>query len=200
MANLCTIALTPITLPTWDHLAQIAKRVHHANTDWAFLKGDHASAYKQLPLVPRYANLTAIALRNPQAGKWTGFVPNVLRFGAVSAVIRYNCFPIALPVLINRIFGIPLVSYFGDFGSFPPASIAPEDLEVFANATELPKSDQNTIKSRCDRSIEFLGLTGGFPQIESGMLLRIYLPQEKNPKRSGIIDEILLLRHIRHKP
>ena len=53
MTNLCTSILTPIALPTWDHLAQMAKRVHRTNTNWAFLKGDRASAYKQLPLDPK---------------------------------------------------------------------------------------------------------------------------------------------------
>ena len=35
MTILCTTGLTPITLPTWGHLAQIAKNIHHANIGWA---------------------------------------------------------------------------------------------------------------------------------------------------------------------
>ena len=78
MTNLCTTALTPITLPAWGRMAQIAKNIHHTYIDCAFLKGDHASAYKQLPLYPRYANLTAIVLRNPKTGRRADFAPKVL--------------------------------------------------------------------------------------------------------------------------
>ena len=131
MTNLCTSILTPITLPTWDHLAQMAKIAHLTNRNWDFLKGDHASAYKQLPLGPKYANLSVVTLRDPKTNKWNGFTPKVLLFGAVSAVLRYNCFSRSLAVLINRMFGIPLVSYFDDFGSFCPAELAPKALSVF---------------------------------------------------------------------
>ena len=78
MTKLRTTALTPITLPTWGHLAKIAKNIHHTNTDSAFIKGDRAFAYKQLPIDPRYANLAAIALRNPKTGRWAGFAHKVL--------------------------------------------------------------------------------------------------------------------------
>lgn len=103
MVNLCALVMTPITLPTWGHLAQMAKQVPPSGFDWAFIKGDHASAYKQLPLDPRYANLTVVAPRNPSSGLWEAFVPRVLLFGAVSAVIDYNCFFRALAVLLTNI-------------------------------------------------------------------------------------------------
>ena len=120
MVNLCTEVLTPITLPTWDHLAQLAKMVSPSAMNWHFLKGGHASAYKQLPLDPQYANLTIVALRNPSTGLWMGFIPKVLLFGAVSAVIHYNCFSRRLAVIINRMLGIPMISYFDDYGPYPP--------------------------------------------------------------------------------
>ena len=200
MTNLRTSILTPITLPTWDRLAQMAKIVHRANRNWAFLKGDHASAYKQLPLDPKYANLSVATLRDPRTNRWNGFPPKVLLFGAVSAVLHYNCFSRSLAVLINRMFGIPPISYFDDFGSFCPAGLAHKALSVFSKATEILKSDLNKDKSKCDKSLEFLGLTGDFPQAESGMILMIYLPQEKITKWPNIIDEILTLGKIQHKP
>ena len=92
MANLRTAALTPIALPTWDHLAQLAKWVFPSSANWHFLKGGHASAYKKLPPDPQYANLTIVALRNPSTGLRMGFAPKVLLFGVVSAVLHYNCF------------------------------------------------------------------------------------------------------------
>ena len=35
----------------------------------------------------------------------------------------YNCFPRILGVVINRIFGLPLVTYFDDMGSLSPSEI-----------------------------------------------------------------------------
>ena len=97
----------------------MAKSIHSSETDWSFLKGDHASAYKQLPPDPKYVNLTVVSLRNPTSGLWMGFVPKVLLSGAVSAVLQYNCFSRSLAEVANRYFGIPLVNYYGDFGSPP---------------------------------------------------------------------------------
>ena len=108
MVNLGTSAMTPITLPTWGHMAQVAKRVHTSGMEWAFLKGDRASEYKQLPLGPKYANLTAVALRNHSSVKWMAIIPRALLFGAASAVIHYNCFSRALAVLLNQYFPTPI--------------------------------------------------------------------------------------------
>ena len=69
VVNSRTVVLTPIALPTWDHLAQMAKSAHLSKTDWSFRKGDHAAEYKQRPLDPQYANLAAISLRRPATGR-----------------------------------------------------------------------------------------------------------------------------------
>ena len=92
MVNRRTSVITPITLPTWDHIAQLSKDAYRANTKWTFLKADHDSAYKQLPLDPDCAGITVVTLRGPATSKWRAFFPRVLLFGAVSAVIHYNCF------------------------------------------------------------------------------------------------------------
>ena len=73
-------------------------------------------------------------------------------------------------------------------------------LAVFAKETEIIKPNLKTTKSRCDRSIEFLGLTGDFPQVETDMLLMISLIREKIAKRSAIIDEVILSGRIQRKP
>ena len=200
LVNACTVILTPITLPTWDHLSQMAKSIHSSGINWSFLKGDHASAYKQLPLDPKFANLTVVALRNPSSGRWMGFVPKVLLFGAVSAVLHYNCFSRALAVVINRFFGIPLVNYYDDFGAFRPSSLAKKALITFTLATNILGSDLNEDKSECGIKLKFLGLTGDFPQISSGMVLSIYLPDDKIQKWSSIVDEILSSGSVQHKP
>ena len=39
LTNICTAILTPITLPTWGYLSEIAKALYHASRDLSFIKG-----------------------------------------------------------------------------------------------------------------------------------------------------------------
>ena len=199
LTNVCTAILTPITLPTWDHLSEIAKAVYSTSRDWSFIKGDHASAYKQLPLDPTHANLTVVALRHPVTNRWMAFVPKVLLFGSISAVLHYNCFSRCLAVLMNRCFGIPMVSYFDDFGSFIPRELAQAALDTFSGSLAILGSDLNNDKSGLGSELNFLGLTGNFPQVSSGMLLRIFLPEDKILTWSAQIDEFTRAGSISHK-
>ena len=82
-ANLACSVWTPITLPTWDHIAQSALDLRKRKLDWEFTKEDHASAYKNLPLLPEHARLAFFALRSPDNGQWYAFPPRALIFGAV---------------------------------------------------------------------------------------------------------------------
>ena len=63
MVKLRTSVITPITLPTWDHIAQLSKDAYRGNTKRTFLKADHDSAYKQLPLDPDFSGITVVTLR-----------------------------------------------------------------------------------------------------------------------------------------
>ena len=179
LVDICTAILTPITLPTWDRLAQMAKHVFASSKDWAFLKGGHASAYKQLPLDPKHANLTVIALRNPKSAKWVGFVPNVLLCGSVSAVLHYNCFSRPLEILVNRCIGIPACNYYDDFGPFTPKVVMKEALDTFPCFTETLWANLNGDKSECKFAIAFLCLKGEFPRMANNMLRNIFLPPGK---------------------
>ena len=138
----------------------MAKRAHNSGSDGAFVKGDSASAYKQLPLGTRYANLAVVPLRNPSSGKWMDFTPRVLLFGDVSASIRYNCFPRALAVLRNKYFVIPLVSYYGDFGAFHPNAIATDALSIFTETSSI-LADSPTTKIRLRRRSDLSRVTRG---------------------------------------
>ena len=80
--------MDPIALPTWDHSAQSAIDLRKRKHDWEFPKADHASAYKNLPLIPEHAQLAFGALRSPGNGQWYAFPPRALIFGAVAAVLH----------------------------------------------------------------------------------------------------------------
>ena len=99
--------------------------------EWSFFKADREAAYKQLPMGPVHHNLATVAIRNPDTGEWAAFPPKALLFGAVAAVLHYNCFSRILSALFNKIFGVPMIGYFGDFGALVPSKLAPLDLWTF---------------------------------------------------------------------
>ena len=114
---------TPIKLPTWDHIGQLALDVQKTNRPWSFVKTDHEAAYKQPPLDREHAKLAMVTLRHPTSGTWYAFRPHSLLFGAEAAVTHYNCFSRTIVILINRIFGIPILAYFDDCGALSPLTL-----------------------------------------------------------------------------
>ena len=103
---------------------------------WAFFKADHEEAYKQLSMAPGHANLALIALRNPTSGQWMAFPPKALVSGAVSAVLHYNSFSRLISAIFNKIFGIPSLAYFDDFGALVPAVLCDRALATFEGFCE----------------------------------------------------------------
>ena len=88
LTNVCAAILTPINLPTRDRLSEIAKSLHHTSRDWSFFKGAIRLHINSFFWIPPHANLTVVALRNPQNGRWMAFVPKVLLLGSISAVLH----------------------------------------------------------------------------------------------------------------
>ena len=178
-ANLYCKTVTPIKLPTWDHIAQMCLDIADTSRPWGFIKTDHEAAYKQLPLRPDHARLAFVALRNPTSGVWVASPPRVLLFGAAAAVLRYNTFSRVLAVLVCLYLGIPLVGYFDDFGSMTPEElmeIALRTLLRFCATLGIKMKDSKTLAGRL---ITFLGLNGYFPGPGNNMSLKITLPPEK---------------------
>ena len=54
-------------------------------------------------------------------------------------------------------------------------------------------------KYKVGSSVEFLGFRGDFRQIDSGMLLMIYLPEEEIKKWAGIVEDVIAQGSIHHK-
>ena len=167
--------------------------------DWGFLKGDHASAYKQLPVAHGFANLSAVLLMGPASGKWMGFSPNVLIFGPLSAVLHYNCFSRSLAVFAHRYLCIQMASYYDDSGALSPLLIlhqAPETFtKFFGNLGELSNRD----KSKHGDVVEFLGLKG--PPLDQGRNVDKYiLPTGENEKWPKILEQAVGDNSIDHKP
>ena len=129
--NPCCATRAPIKLPTWDHIGQMCLGCAGSDREWPFFKTDHAASYKNLPSAPDSAKLCLATLRNPTDGKWYGFWPRALLFGAVAAVLHYNCFSRIIAVLANRIFGLPMVNYFDDLGCLILSQISRTGLNNF---------------------------------------------------------------------
>ena len=189
--------MDPITLPTWGHIDQPALDLRKRRLNWEFFKADHASAYKNLPLLPEHSQLAFVVLRSPDNGQWFAFPPRALIFGAVSAVLHYNCFSRLLTCLTNRIFWIPLVGYVDDYGAVLPDSLSKPGLSTFCrfctNFAILLKWDKNQV----DKAITFLGIFGEFPD-NNDNLLRISLPTEKATRWGAIITSHIASGQITH--
>ena len=157
-ANLYCSVWAPIKLPTWDHIAQLAARARKTKCAWPFFKADHESAYKQLPLDPNEQNLPVVTLRHPVTGIWHAFVPRALLFGAVAAVLHYNCFSRAVAVLFTKLAGIPLLSYFDDFGALVPSEVLGHALGAFTKFCSLPGIRPKSEITEKGPALTFLGV------------------------------------------
>ena len=117
-------------------MAELCRRVDLSGRDWHFLKADRADAYQQLPLARQHSDMAVAALKCQADGKWYGLFRRTLLFGAVDAVLHYNVFSRVLSELFTQLFGVPMLSFFGDFGALAPAEIAPLAPQTFTSFCE----------------------------------------------------------------
>ena len=185
--------------PDLGHIGQICLEIAATDEDWSFFKADHKAAYKNLPLSPTDAQYCIVALRSPMDRKWYGFVPRTLLFGAVAAVLRYNCLSRIIDVLANLLLGLPVVNYFDDYGCPLRTSISARGLGVFS---DFPNTLGNWLKgdkTDLGRQLVFLGLQGNFPGPETDALLRVKLPGDKKNYCSDRIEDFLHAGSVTHK-
>jgi len=78
-------------------------------------KRDHASAYRQVPLLAAHQHLAVVTFCHPDTGKHVFFVHQALPFGAVAAVVGYNRISRAITFLARKMFALPMISYYDDF-------------------------------------------------------------------------------------
>ena len=114
-----------------------------------------------------------------------------LMFGTVCAAIHYNIFSRILAELTCRIFGIPMIRYFDDFGAPLPASIAKKGLRTFTRRCDLLGISLKTAKSEVGPNITFLGLLGSFRSKINGMQIKVTLTKEKADRWTRIIRKRL---------
>ena len=141
--------------------------------EWSFFKDDCEAEYIQLPMDHEHRELAMDPLRNPDAGDGASFHPKDLLFGSAAEVIHNNCFPRLPSVLVNRIFGIPSIGYFGDFGAQVPSKLSPIALRTSGSFCEIIGILPKVPKTEFANSLVFLCLKGTPPRPPNGMPLRI---------------------------
>ena len=189
MTNLACVVLTPGTLAAWDRLAGISRLLNKDDRDWRFVKADHEAAYKQLPLRAEQSKLAVVALRCPTDGRWYGFVSRTMMFGAVSAVLHYNLFSKLPTEIVAKLFGIPLICFFGDFGAMLPSELVAEGLLTFTLFCSKLGITLKKEKYELGATATFVGLSGFLPCRQNGWMLEVSLPLEKAEAWAGEIAQ-----------
>lgn len=152
---------------------------------------DHEAAYKQLPLDDSHTKYAMVALRHPAAMEWRASPPHSIRFGAEAAVIHYNCYSRTVAILIYRIFGIPIISYYDDLGALIPSDLGQLAMETTKIFVSTIGYFINNKKTDLGELLTLMGLSGRFPNPTNDMTLGISLPETKKTTRSAMIQQIL---------
>ena len=193
----CSV-LSPITLPSWEHVARIAADLAHSGHDIVFGKGDESDAYKKQPMKPADAFAAVITVQGPD-GRWFGLVPRSQLFGSVASVVHYNTFSRLLISLFVRIFGIPGVAYFDDYGFLVFAHLQNSAFRHFKEFCEILGVALSPKKCSISGTNTFLGLTGSFPSRCNSFRLSIKLDDLKAAKWIKSLEDIIRDRRVDHK-
>ena len=195
LTNRACSVLSPITLPTWEHVAQISSELALSRRPLALGKADESDAYKKQPLSPSDATWAVITLYGPDK-KWYGFTSRSQIFGSTASVVHYNTFSRLLVSLFVRLFGIPMVGFFDDFGFITFADIMDPALAAFIEFCRLLGVHLSAKKCAVGTTITFLGLKGSFPSPSNRFTLQIALDPEKASKWSALIESFISAQSI----
>ena len=193
----CSV-LSPITLPSWEHVAHIAAELALSGHDIAFGKGDESDAYKKQPMKPPDAFLAVITLQGPD-GRRYGFVPCSQLFGSVASVVHYNTFSRLFISLFVRIFGIPGIAYFDDYGFLIFAHLQDAAFNHFRQFCDLMGVELSPKKCSISNINTFLGLRGFFPSRANSFRLSVMLGELKAEKWIAHLQGIIREGRVDHK-
>ena len=168
----------PIALPSWDHVVEQILSLNRKPRSWDFLKVDHESAYKNLPIRPTDSQFCFITLFDPIRECWCAFEPKTQIFGSIASVLHYNVFSRILSSIINRVLFIPILGYVDDYGAPIPTSLGEAALQTIQDFCSILGVDLKKIKCFAGHINSFLGLLGAFPDPDNDMSLSISLTPE----------------------
>ena len=197
LTNRACQVITPISLPSWEHLAQACLLISNSAHDWSLGKGDESDAYKKQPLSPSDALLAVTTLMGPD-GRWYGFIPRSQIFGSTASVVHYNTFSRLLASLICRLMGLPCIGYFDDYAFMVPKPIQDLALITFKDFSSIMGTILHDRKCSIDSTNTFLGLRGVMPSKASGMKLSISLDKDKSDRWIELISGFIRAGSIDH--
>ena len=189
---------SPITLPSWDLVAEICLSTKSSGIDWCFGKVDHCSAYKNLPIRPSDQRFSYITIKNPSTGRFVAMAPKTQISGSIASVLHYNVLSRILVSIFNRVFGIPMIGYFDDFGFLIPSSLSSDALQLVHQVCQMLGVKLKPDKSSIGRIATFLGLRGSFTHSDNDFTLTISLPNDKRVKWQEMLAGIIASRRVTH--
>ena len=173
----------PIKLVSRGHAAEIRRNAELSGRDWNFTKADRADAYKRPPMEWGHARVGVVALKRPVEGGVVWLFSRTILFGAADAVLRYNVFSRIVAELFARLFGVPLLGLFGDFGASVPAFPAELDPRARARICALSGYRDQRGEIRRRRMVTFLGMDRSSPCAPNDVDIHPHLTSEKLPHR-----------------
>ena len=198
LTNKACSVLSPIALPSWGRLSRIALELSSAHRDLAIGKGDASGAYKTLPIDPADALSASVTLQGPDK-KWYGFISRSHIFGPAAAVVHYNTFSRLLVSLFVRLFGIPTIGYFDDFGFMVFETVSAKALGAFKEFCALLGVSQSKKKCSGGRINSALWAQATLPAFSNKFKLSLPLDEEKSPKWIEPISGYVRARSIDRK-
>ena len=198
LTNRACSVTSPITLPSWEHLSRISSDLSTSHRNLALGKGGESDAYKKLPLSPEDSLTAVITLQGPD-GKWYGFISRSLMFGSTAAVVHYNTFSRLLVSLFVRLFGIPMVGYFDDFGFVIFQTVSREALDTFRDFCRIIGTSLAAKKCSVGTANSFLGIRAVLPSTSNAFRLSLSLDPEKAAVWSTLLEDYIKTRTIDHK-
>lgn len=90
-------------------------------------------------------------------------------------MLHYNVFSRILAEIATRYIGIPLLSFFDDFGAPAPSRLAQAALQTFTSFCSLLGIQLAIAKSDYGPRLVFLGLGGYFPRHQNNMKIQVFL-------------------------
>ena len=197
IANRPCKAITPISPPSWGHIAQSCLLISDSRYDWSLGKGDESGACKKQPLRPSDALLAVTTLMRPD-DKWYGFVSRSQISRSTASVVHYNALSRLLATLICRLIGLPCIGYFDDYAFLVPRPIQVISLITFREFISIIGTLLNDKKCSIGPPNTFLGIRGTMPRKASGVKLSISLDREKSERRVGLISQVIKDQSVDH--
>ena len=143
--------------------------------------------------------MPVIVRKSPTDGKYYACGNRALLFGSTANVIRYNIFARIITSVANKIFGIPIVSFFDDFGCLVMPELLGGALAAFRKFCQILNISTQEEKTESGPITPFLGLLGEFHSGKNEGRLAVRLTGDKANSWLNLVLEVLDKDRISHQ-